>query len=484
MTRSSSESSRPCYGVISGITILFVATINTALWLIAYNNFRSGELVLISLISLNVTFLLLPGKYWPNFISLQYVRAAAVSFVSLWLVLSLLEFIFPLIASREYAQMVDLSNRFLKGRTTNRPQADLVFFNNTEHTFHEKNENGPISWHVPGKLYIYTGYEPNLKKTYDNLVTWNSLGYFDKEYPRAKSDKTYRIVVIGDSYVESVQVPLLETFHKKLEQSLNSNFKVDGFHNFEVIALGASGAGQSRNFATLSGQAAELDPDMVIVTFCSNDICDDDQVLKKELDLVSNTISPTIRNLMHHGFWALAFAFKRINDINRNSVAVSPELLQWSQNPPGKLWRGWKNSLDSIRESKNFCDSKGIAFLLVYLGSDIETKFALSPQETVSSLKSLGSGYAELEWDFQQSLRVLLEFSENNRINFLSLQESLVNAQRKTGLFVFGDHYSIYGHKIASIVLDCAVRKLILKKAGIDHLSVKDDCKDIWEKAD
>lgn len=459
-----------------GLTTLAVAVINVALWFVMYDNSISGTLVLLGLSALNAVILAYPWNRWDQFISPQHIRAAAVSFCSLWLVFLLLEFIFPIIASKEYAQMVDLSNRFLKNRRPDSHKADVVFLNNFEPIVDGQNENGPIFWHVPGKRYIYYGYEPNLKKNYENHVTWNSSGYFDKEYPRSKPDQTFRIVVIGDSYVESVQVPLQKTFHKRLEQSLNSNTPVSGYKKFEVIALGSSGAGQNTNFMTLSKQAAALNPDAVIITFCSNDICDDDHVLKNELDLFSSTLSPMIRKLLTNGYFAPAFALKRINDIKLNNATVSPELLQWSSNLPEKVRRAWKNCLDSIMASKSFCDSKGILFLLVYLGSDIETKFALSPDETVSRLKSMGTGYENLEWDFQQSLKTLREFSMTNRINFLSLQGPLETAQSMTGLFVFGDHYSIFGHKVASIAMECALRKLIENNSHGSLLFELDDC--------
>src|SRR6185369_12345965 len=57
-------------------------------------------------------------------------------------------------------------------------------------------------------------------------VAFNSQGFRDIEHPREKTKK--RVVVIGDSFCEAVQVNLEETFWKRLEAKLG----------WEVINLG------------------------------------------------------------------------------------------------------------------------------------------------------------------------------------------------------------------------------------------------------
>src|SRR5438552_4065716 len=45
-------------------------------------------------------------------------------------------------------------------------------------------------------------------------------GWRDRDYATAKAPGTTRILVVGDSYVQGLQVPLDSTFHKQLERRL------------------------------------------------------------------------------------------------------------------------------------------------------------------------------------------------------------------------------------------------------------------------
>src|SRR5688572_26831400 len=47
-------------------------------------------------------------------------------------------------------------------------------------------------------------------------VQFNSMGFRDREHERAKPPGVKRIVVIGDSFSEAVQVNVEDTFHRKL----------------------------------------------------------------------------------------------------------------------------------------------------------------------------------------------------------------------------------------------------------------------------
>jgi hypothetical protein len=468
---------------LAGVFALIVAVIglNVIVFLVAYNNWLSGAFILIGLIVLNGLIIVAPAKIVPGFIPGGALKTCALSLGSFWAAILFLELVFPWVTPKDYAQIMDLRNRFLlspeidwrgtgfisKGESVNMAPDGHI----------DSKKRASVSWHVPGHVYVYEGFEPNLGKTYQNLVLWNSMGYFDKDYSLTKSEKTHRIVVIGDSYVESVQVPLNRTFHKILEQTLNEREFRGASESVEVIALGSSGAGQRQNFRTLSEQASLFSPDIVVMTLCSNDFCDDDPALKRELDLIAGVISPITRNLIAHGYFALAFAVRRIEDIGRRRVFVSPELLQWTKNPPSRISDAFQNTLNSIRASKEYCENRGITFLLVYLGSEIEIKYATDPVHTIEGLRSMGPGYVELEWDFENPLSILKSFCKSNGIILLSLRDALADAQKRSGLLVFGDHYSMFGHQVVSGCLDCAIEILVGGKSADRMQDIEKLCK-------
>lgn len=85
-----------------------------------------------------------------------------------------------------------------------------------------------------------------------------------------KSPGERRIVVLGDSLVLAVQVPLRETFCKVLERRLNA--RASGGARYRVIDAGVQGYGPVEELLFFRGVASALQPDLVIVTtFVAND---------------------------------------------------------------------------------------------------------------------------------------------------------------------------------------------------------------------
>src|SRR5919108_5792949 len=103
-------------------------------------------------------------------------------------------------------------------------------------------------------------------------VRMNSHGFRDKERTYEKKEGTFRILALGDSYTEGVQVSLEQTFPYILEERLNS--EKSGVR-FEVLNLGVSGFGTAQEYLTLKHYGLEYKPDLVILNFfIGNDVRD------------------------------------------------------------------------------------------------------------------------------------------------------------------------------------------------------------------
>jgi hypothetical protein len=101
---------------------------------------------------------------------------------------------------------------------------------------------------------------------YDIDITINSQGLRDVE--RASYDKppdTFRILLLGDSYVEGLRVPLEKTFGKVLEAELNAAAP-DG-RRYQVINAGVSGWGTDQQLLWLRSEGATYRPDLVLLSF-------------------------------------------------------------------------------------------------------------------------------------------------------------------------------------------------------------------------
>jgi len=112
------------------------------------------------------------------------------------------------------------------------------------------------------------------KKTdgYAHTIKYNRAGMHDTEHQLEKPPDTFRILMLGDSFLQASQVNEAETSHQVLEDLLNEGQTPQPF---EVISTGvqAWGTGQQLTYYRNEGQFYE--PDLVLLMFyLGNDIYD------------------------------------------------------------------------------------------------------------------------------------------------------------------------------------------------------------------
>lgn len=108
----------------------------------------------------------------------------------------------------------------------------------------------------------------------------NSHGFHDVEREYTKPDETYRIAVLGDSFMESYVVNYKDSFAAVLENNLNKKLK----RNVEVINLGVGGYGTVQEYLMQVSVAEKYDPDMIILSFLIvNDIRNNSLALENSM---------------------------------------------------------------------------------------------------------------------------------------------------------------------------------------------------------
>lgn len=105
---------------------------------------------------------------------------------------------------------------------------------------------------------------------YESYVSINKKGLRDRDFPYEKPEGTYRILVLGDSFTEGLQVESEETFPKQLECLLNEQTETP----VEVINAGVSHYGTDRVLLFLENEGLKYHPDLIIYAFYANDITD------------------------------------------------------------------------------------------------------------------------------------------------------------------------------------------------------------------
>ncbi len=118
-------------------------------------------------------------------------------------------------------------------------------------------------FHVPG----FNGWIKAPEFT--TQVTISQLGLRDRRQSYEKPPGTFRVLLLGDSFVEAVQVAQWEGIAERLEKLLND----DPARPVEVINAGVAAYGTGQELLLLEQIGAQFQPDLVVLLFfVGNDI--------------------------------------------------------------------------------------------------------------------------------------------------------------------------------------------------------------------
>lgn len=107
---------------------------------------------------------------------------------------------------------------------------------------------------------------------FTSFVAINSRGLRDREIEPAKPPSGYRVLMLGDSFVEGAQVPLDATVAKRLEELLRASA---GGRPLDVVNAGNAGFGTAQELLFLEHDGRVYQPDLVVlVYFIDNDLPD------------------------------------------------------------------------------------------------------------------------------------------------------------------------------------------------------------------
>ena len=304
--------------------------------------------------------------------------------------------------------------------------------------------------HVPEAQDVYKSSEYSIKVLINNQGFRN-----DTDVQFNKQEDTKRIVLVGDSFVEGLQVDLDKTVAKKLEAFLNSN-QID--IKYEVLNFGVSGYGLDQKFLYLKNNVLAFQPNLVILFFASNDLDDiknnnimfldnnetlqfkqfkkDDKYLVLTKDLVRKFYIPN----------AIFRIFKTNNKIENGTkkIPIEHKLYQGILDNQTSFYLDLTKRL--ILESKKITEESGSTFLLV-LGVD-------KTQVVNSYSKSFIDQYNVTNFDSDFINQYLGNFVQENSIEYIDLLPSFKQVGNPTDLFFIKDgHRSQYGHEVVAKVL-------------------------------
>jgi hypothetical protein len=174
--------------------------------------------------------MLRPRRYWEEAMSAKWIRLAIGNLAVFALLLILAELILQAIA------LV-------------RPSYEVLFLQ----------PDRTLGWkHVPGHRWQWSGHHWYANE-FSVTVQSNANGFRDAERAEAKPPGVRRVALLGDSFIEAVQVPMDQTASQRLEALLNAK----GQARWEALNFGVSNFGQY--WLTWDHKAKRFDPDVVAV---------------------------------------------------------------------------------------------------------------------------------------------------------------------------------------------------------------------------
>ena len=302
------------------------------------------------------------------------------------------------------------------------------------------------------------------KVCFDVPIRISSQGLRDVEHPVEKPLGTRRVAVLGDSLVEALQVPLEQTFPRRLEGILNASGMAP---KAEVINFGVSGYGTDQMYLSLKTRAAGYRPDVVVLVFTiGNDVRNNSPALERQLSSypkpffrldagghlvpipfevgvpsaagVVGRIKGALRHLRLYDLlvgWVRArpAALSLLGRVglvhgaparpSPNGQAVAPANLPdggsldfevYRRELPAEWVEAWRVSEALIRAVRDEAARRTARFVLVSIPSALELA---NPQAVVKEFP----GYAPEEFDLAAPRRRLRQFAEIAGIDYVSM---------------------------------------------------------------
>jgi hypothetical protein len=130
-------------------------------------------------------------------------------------------------------------------------------------------------YHEPGAEFLYPGQVGRVRE-FTVHVRNNGWGFHDRERRFENPEGRTRFVLLGDAYVQGLEVPREEGLAAVLERRLNA--RAD---RYEVIPLARRDIGQTEELGLLRDYGVRLAPQLVILVWAPNDLLDNDPALRE-----------------------------------------------------------------------------------------------------------------------------------------------------------------------------------------------------------
>lgn len=311
----------------------------------------------------------------------------------------------------------------------------------------------------------------------------NAFGFLNGPVTVQKGADTLRVLVLGDSFTEALQVPREKNYSGLLEQRLQEHAGRE-FRKVEVLNAGVSGYSPLNYYLSFKRELGRFKPDLVLVQIFANDVFEDNTARAKSLsdqeglplkthryfvpehfdhppirreEFDNNPIGyRTKRFLIEH---SRAFEYFYVKFYNmRKASAFHQKMIREPQYGTGFQFfildpnhvlsrdvdfrnQAWAYTQKLLLALKNEVEKQGSQFALFYM--PMEVQLDLDQYGTHVSLymrEHMGRYFNEM----------LAQFSRENNVRFLDLLDDF-ERNKGQGLFLDRDgHLTESGHLVAA----------------------------------
>jgi len=310
-------------------------------------------------------------------------------------------------------------------------------------------------------------------------VQINALGLRDAERAYAKPAGVFRILVLGDSFVEAMHVRLEETFPRLLESRLRT---ATGDTRVEVISAGVSGYGTASEVLYFEHEGKRFAPDLVVLAFYpGNDVKNNSPTLEDKLRPVyvdgrlarvtgdgragqrrgvlgRSAAYQYVRQVVLTRQPTLAQALVRLGLLQPDAVRRTPDRAgvpvdYWVYAPTAdaewtEAWTHTERLLDRLRQS---VAATGARFAIVVLSAR-EQVYPTSWQDVLAAHPAM----APLPWDLDAPQRRVETWCAQHQVPCVPLAGAFREAVQAGAAplhFHHDGHFTPAGHQLAARVL-------------------------------
>lgn len=301
-----------------------------------------------------------------------------------------------------------------------------------------------------------SGWMVTPSREYYNFIEGNKEGFFDTDHSVEKPNGVYRIILLGDSFVASLQTPKDQTIGKVLEKNLNdSNLG----KKVEVISMGMGNTGTAQQYIALQKIGIKYQPDLVVHMFLTaNDLKNNWPTLQNDpyrpyLIFKNNTLTE-LPHIHKSGqkLYKIKEAFKSLRLVE---LALSARQRFWEYisnkeadyptdyhvydlNYNSEYQKSWNTTQKLLEETKKISEDSGSKYFLAILANNEQVNQDIWTQ--------LGKNYPALvnNADLNMPDILLKSFCDQEKLDCLFMLPSFRNFVNKNPRTI--THYPFDGH--------------------------------------